>query len=71
MQQYMEDKFREDDSRRLFETFEQKYNRKILEKIGKFTPEDLDSNDIFNVLFKNLRERAKTNSKIFSKLKHE
>lgn len=71
MQKIMEEKFKDEHSRELFETFEHKYNRKILEKIGKFTSEDLGSNDMFNVLFKNLSEKAKENAKIFSKLKHE
>ena len=71
MQKYMEEKFSDSNGRRLFEDFERKYDSKILQKIGKFTAENLESNDMFNVLFKNLSEKAKENSKIFSKLKHE
>ena len=71
MQKYMEEKFSDEDSKELFKDFEARYNAKILDKIKKFTPEALETNDMFNMLFKNIGEKAKDNSKLFSKLKHE
>jgi len=71
MHKYLEEKFMDSDSGDLFKMFEKKYNKKILEKIKKFKPENLESNDIFNCLFKDVSETTKENSKLFSKLKHE
>jgi Fe-S cluster assembly ATPase SufC len=71
MQRNIEEKFSEKESREIFQHFEMKYNSKILDKINKFSPDVLDSNDVFNTLFKNVGEKAKENSKLYSKLKHE
>jgi len=71
MQKYMEEKYSDSESRKLFDVFEKKYNQKILQKIKSFKPENLDSNSIFNSIFKNISNMTAKNSKIFSKLKHE
>lgn len=71
MQKYMEEKYMDKNSRNLFDSFEKKYDSKILQKIKSFTSENLKSNSIYNSIFKNISVTTNQNSKIFSKLKHE
>ena len=71
MQRYIEEKFMDNKAKDIFKIFEKKYNKKILEKVKKFNPENLESNNIFNCIFKDVSDKTKENAKIFSKLKHE
>ena len=71
MQKNIEEKFSDKESREIFKHFENKYDQKILDKINKFTPDSLETNDLFNIIFKSMGDKAKENSKLFSKLKHE
>jgi hypothetical protein len=71
MQKYMEEKYMDKNSKELFDSFEKKYDSKILQKIKSFSRENLKSNSIFNSIFKNISNTTMLNSKIYSKLKHE
>ena len=66
-----QEKFKNPKAKKVFDNYEEKYNEKILEKIKKFNEKNLEENDIYDNFFKDIALKAKENSKIFSKLKHE
>lgn len=71
MQRNILESFSNKENRKIFNFYETKYNKRILEKVKKFNSDTLESNEIFNSLFRDFGDTCNINSKIFSKLKHE
>lgn len=65
------DKFTNPNTKPVFEKYEQIFNKKILEKLKKFKSNSLENNTMFMKFFQSFDILSKTNSKIYSKLKHE